>query len=127
MKKNLFIIFFVVQVIFIQAQSSTHTGNIIVNTQAEVNAATSLSTHTKDSLFKFYPNPSEGLLILQVNPTHIPSQLLIYNLVGNPMADYEITTMKKVIDVSDFSPGIYLMILQIDHIRQIIVKRLLKE
>ena len=120
---------------FIPTGENAVTGGIYINNNATgcddrntfQNIITSLSTHTKDSLFKFYPNPSEGLLILQVNPTHIPSQLLIYNLVGNPMADYEITTMKKVIDVSDFSPGIYLMILQIDHIRQIIVKRLLKE
>ena len=88
-------------------------------------AKTTLSTHTKESLFTFYPNPSESVLILQVDQT--PSQLVIYNLVGNLMATYEIATKKKVIDVSGLPSGMYLIMLQTDDGKEKMIKRLVKK
>ena len=71
---------------------------------------TTLSTHTKELLFMFYPNPTEGTLTIEGVTRYL--QMHIYDLVGREVMTYSLTPLKKTIDVSELPSGMYVATLQ---------------
>ena len=71
---------------------------------------TTLSTHTKESLFTLYPNPTESTLTIKGVTGYL--QMYIYDLVGREVMTYSLTPSKKTIDVSDLPLGMYVVTLQ---------------
>ena len=71
---------------------------------------TTLSTHTKELLFMFYPNPTEGTLTIEGVTRYL--QMYIYDLVGREVMTYSLTPSKKTVDVSDLPSGMYVVTLQ---------------
>ena len=71
---------------------------------------TTLSTHTKESLFTLYPNPTESTLTIKGVTGYL--QMYIYDLVGREVMTYSLTPSKKTIDVSDLPSGMYVVTLQ---------------
>jgi hypothetical protein len=54
--------------------------------------------------FRVYPNPANGRVFIDVNE---PTNIGIYNLVGNLVAEKTISTSGEFIDVRNFVPGMY--------------------
>ena len=73
-------------------------------------AKTTLSTHTKESLFTLYPNPTEGNLTVEGVTGHL--QVYIHDLVGREVMTYSLTPSNKTIDVSNLPSGMYFVTLQ---------------
>ena len=73
-------------------------------------AKTTLSTHTKESLFTLYPNPTEGKLTVEGVTGHL--QVYIHDLVGREVMTYSLTPSKKTIDVSNLPSGMYAITIQ---------------
>ena len=71
---------------------------------------TTLSTHTKESIFTFYPNPTKGTLTIEGVTGYL--QMYIHDLVGREVMTYSLTPSKKTIDVSDLPSGMYVVTLQ---------------
>ena len=71
---------------------------------------TTLSTHTKESIFTFYPNPTESTLTIEGVTGYL--QMYIHDLVGREVMTYSLTPSKKTIDVSDLPSGMYVVTLQ---------------
>ena len=69
-----------------------------------------LSTHTKESIFTFYPNPTEGTLTIEGVTRYL--QMYVHDLVGREVMTYSLTPSKKTIDVSDLPSGMYVVTLQ---------------
>ena len=73
-------------------------------------AKTTLSTHTKESLFTLYPNPTEGNLTVEGVTGHL--QVYIHDLVGREVMTYSLTPSNKTIDVSNLPSGMYAITIQ---------------
>ena len=73
-------------------------------------ADTTLSTHTKESLFTLYPNPTNGNLTVEGVTEHL--QMYVHDLVGREVMTYSLTPSNKTIDVSDLPSGMYVVTLQ---------------
>ena len=71
---------------------------------------TTLSTHIKESIFTFYPNPTEGTLTIEGVTGYL--QMYVHDLVGREVMTYSLTPSKKTIDVSDLPSGMYVVTLQ---------------
>ena len=69
-----------------------------------------LSTHTKESLFTLYPNPTKGALTIEGVTGYL--QIFIHDLVGTEVMTYLLTSSKKTIDVSNIPSGMYVVTLQ---------------
>ena len=74
----------------------------------EVRAA--LSTHTKESIFIFYPNPTKGKLTVEGVTGYL--QMYVHDLVGREVMTYSLTPSKKTIDVSNLLSGMYVVTVQ---------------
>ena len=77
----------------------------------EVRAA--LSTHTKESIFIFYPNPTKGKLTVEGVTGYL--QMYIHDLVGREVMTYSLTPSKKTIDVSNLPSGMYVVTVQAEN------------
>ena len=89
--------------------SNTNTPNTNTpNTPDTLN--TPLSTHTKESIFTLYPNPTKGTLTIEGVTGYL--QMHIYDLVGREVMTYSLTPSKKTIDVSDLPSGMYVVTLR---------------
>ena len=84
---------------------------------------TTLSSHTKESLFTFYPNPTEGTLTIERATGYL--QIYIYDLVGREVMTYSLPSSKKTIDVSELPSGMYLISLQKnkERITKVLIKK----
>ena len=91
----------------------TSTGGVGTATQTLVitqEAKTTLSAHTKESLFTLYPNPTEGNLTVEGVTGNL--QVYVHDLVGREVMTYSLTPSKKTIDVSNLPSGMYVVTLQ---------------
>ena len=71
---------------------------------------TPLSTHTKESIFTLYPNPTNGTLTIEGVMGYL--QMYIHDLVGREVMTYSLISSKKTIDVSDLPSGMYVVTLR---------------
>ena len=71
---------------------------------------TTLSTHTKESLFTLYPNPTKGTLTIEGVTGYL--QMYVHDLVGREVMTYSLTPSKKTIDVSSLPSGMYVVTVQ---------------
>ena len=91
----------------------TSTGGVGTATQTLVitqEAKTTLSAHTKESLFTLYPNPTEGNLTVEGVTGHL--QVYVHDLVGREVMTYSLTPSKKTLDVSNLPSGMYAITIQ---------------
>ena len=79
-------------------------------TQRAKTDTTTLSTHTKESLFTLYPNPTNGNLTVEGVTRHL--QMYVHDLVGREVMTYSLTPSNKTIDVSNLPSGMYVVTLQ---------------
>ncbi len=75
--------------------------------------------------FSLYPNPASDFITLEISGNHINSNVDVLNIHGQVIKSFRINTNRKQLDVSNFSDGIYLVILQADdnHILKKFVKQ----
>ena len=91
----------------------TSTGGVGTATQTLVitqEAKTTLSAHTKESLFTLYPNPTEGNLTVEGVTGNL--QVYVHDLVGREVMTYSLTPSKKTLDVSNLPSGMYAITIQ---------------
>ena len=60
-----------------------------------------------DKGFKIYPNPSNGLINLNLG--NIPDHIEIFNAFGTQVLDLETNQQEIVIDIQDYPKGIYIL------------------
>ena len=91
----------------------TSTGGVGTATQTLVitqEAKTTLSAHTKESLFTLYPNPTEGNLTVEGVTGNL--QVYVHDLVGREVMTYSLTPSNKTLDVSNLPSGMYAITIQ---------------
>jgi len=67
------------------------------------------------STVKIYPNPTNGLLTISISGTvNNASRVIVYNTIGQVIADRQIDATEGKIDLSKQSSGIYFMRITID-------------
>jgi len=79
-----------------------------------------------DEVFTISPNPFNGKFELKIGESQFMenSKLEIYNIQGKKVFQTAITDPKSIIDLSDFSKGIYLAKVYVD--QSVITKKILK-
>ncbi len=63
----------------------------------------------KQENISLFPNPTTGLLNIEMPPTFIGSQIQIQNSSGSIVFKYVILTSKETLDLTKLPPGIYLL------------------
>ena len=58
--------------------------------------------------FMIYPNPASDFITIELNEA-IPTKLNIFSLDGRLLRDYYFSNNKFVLDVSNLTPGTYLL------------------
>ena len=103
--------------------SLTITQGANTDTTVSPKDTTTLSSHTKESLFTFYPNPTERTLTIEGVTGYL--QIYIYDLVGREVMTYSLPSSKKTIDVSELPSGMYLISLQNnkERITKVLIKK----
>ena len=103
--------------------SLTITQGANTDTTVSPKDTTTLSSHTKESLFTFYPNPTERTLTIEEVTGYL--QIYIYDLVGREVMTYSLPSSKKTIDVSELPSGMYLISLQNnkERITKVLIKK----
>lgn len=64
--------------------------------------------------FMIYPNPASDFITIELNEA-IPTKLNIFSLDGRLLRDYYFSNNKFVLDVSNLTPGTYLLRLSNDN------------
>jgi hypothetical protein len=71
-------------------------------------ATHSLSSNVLAGKVKFYPNPTNGELVIEVQDDLVES-VVIQNMVGQALRTFDNVESRNVIDLSDLSSGLYLV------------------
>ncbi|WP_163325186.1 PKD domain-containing protein [Draconibacterium mangrovi] len=78
----------------------------------------SMPKETAESIYEMdlrvYPNPTTDQLNLRLSGTAEQASYAIYNTVGKKVAEQSIVASLTTIDMSDMSPGIYLVVVKTD-------------
>lgn len=72
--------------------------------EVELNTGTEIQEHT--GTFKIYPNPASGSVILC---SEQPGPICIFNSIGEVMFFNDDPVSERMIDLSGFSPGVYMV------------------
>lgn len=83
---------------------------------------TNISEQGKTS-FNIYPNPSEGVFNIKCNENNIGKPLRILDLTGRVVFNKNIENTFQTIDLSEFSFGIYIIIIIDQHFQKINIVR----
>lgn len=71
--------------------------------------------------FDLYPNPTDATFHISLNESAVLNKVILYNNFGQHI----LTTTTKIVDVSNLSPGLYVVEIQINHnkvIKKIIIE-----
>ena len=75
-----------------------------------VDLCTAVADISQNQFLSVFPNPSEGLIHLQMNYNPNTHQIFVYNLLGEEMLNYLITNDKTTIDLTNkIEKGIYFL------------------
>ena len=74
----------------------------------------SVTTIAADVSYNLYPNPTSSSITIKGNSSNIPVDYIIYDIVGNRISQGSFAETSTRINVSGFTPGIYLAKLQSD-------------
>jgi hypothetical protein len=69
------------------------------------------SNANEETGFQVYPNPTKGVLFVTSGESN-PSQLILFNSIGEQAKKWMLSNGKNQIDISDLAPGIYFLSLQ---------------
>jgi hypothetical protein len=60
-----------------------------------------------DSSIKLYPNPAHDTVTIEVNASMVNAEVSISDLTGKRLRTYNLSEIRKTLDVSDYERGIY--------------------
>jgi hypothetical protein len=116
MKQSLLLFFLVFTVSWAQAQLAMRSDC--------ATCPNSKTTFTKTDI-KVFPNPATDFIAFQNNNGHV-QKVVIYNMVGRPIDQFEAESGKNVHNVSTLARGMYLIQLMDDSGKVITTKRITK-
>lgn len=91
-----------------------------------VSACTGLNSLTGEKIdFNLYPNPTNGIVILNVNEEAIGGQIRAFNALGEMMFSYAVLETKTKLDLSQQPAGIYFIVLKSD--KGSVTRKIIKE
>lgn len=64
------------------------------------------STHNVTVLARFYPNPAQALLHVELEST-APAQIILFDYVGRKVSEFHVTGQYSTIDLTDITAGVY--------------------
>lgn len=59
--------------------------------------------------FQFYPNPTNGILVVETPYLNEEFKLIIYDLLGRNIYSMSITTSSTTIDIGNLPDGVYII------------------
>ena len=71
--------------------------------------------------FRIYPNPATGMVTLEWDGW-MYDRITIYDLLGRQVESFETTGGRKYLDISDWTPGIYLLKINEADVRKLVVE-----
>ena len=60
-----------------------------------------------NNIAKLYPNPSNGVFIIEIKTLLSPIKVSVYNSIGQMVLEKTITEQKDILDLSSFRKGLY--------------------
>jgi len=82
--------------------------------------STSIIENNKDYQFRIYPNPANRMITLEWDGWML-DRFEIYDMLGRQIESFEATGGRKYLDTSDWDPGIYLLRINGEQVRKLIV------
>ncbi|MBK7667481.1 MAG: T9SS type A sorting domain-containing protein [Sphingobacteriaceae bacterium] len=91
-----------------------------------VSACTGVNSLTGEKIdFNLYPNPTNGIVILNVNEEAIGGQIRAFNALGEMIFSYAVLETKTKLDLSQQPVGIYFIVLKSD--KGSVTRKIIKE
>jgi len=84
----------------------------IIGIKPDSAVPSSVTTVAADISYSLYPNPASSSITIKGNNTNAPVDYIIYDIVGNRISQGSFTENSTSINVSGFTPGIYLAKIQ---------------
>lgn len=85
------------------SQSSMEVDYVRVYQQPNLND----NFENKKTVFHLFPNPTSDKITIEVDENLIGNEVLVFNLLGQKMSSYILTTTQTLIDVSHYQKGLY--------------------
>jgi hypothetical protein len=63
----------------------------------------------KKTVFHLFPNPTSDKITIEVDENLIGTEALVFNILGQKMSSYILTTTQTIIDVTQYKSGLYLV------------------
>lgn len=80
-----------------------------------IDLTTSLKEETLDSSVTVFPNPVQETLNIFTNGAEKPTQIKVYNTLGQLIEQINSPSQKSQMDVNNWNPGIYFLDIQFEH------------
>lgn len=62
-----------------------------------------------DELITVYPNPSDGLINIEMNGAKLPLYIVVYDYIGKSIVNKKMEQQFEQIDLSEYSKGMYIL------------------
>jgi hypothetical protein len=99
--------------------------NMAVITQSVGTCAGIANVNGNNAAISVYPNPNNGLFILEVRDMGLSTQFVVVNVLGEVVLSEPVTQEKTQINIADLKSGIYFVEVYQNNTRQVI--KLIKE
>jgi endoglucanase len=110
-----------IQNIAIAAAAGGFNINWLRITKTSQKSSTMTVNESVEAGIKVYPNPAKNQIMVELNefPENVP--LMIYDVLGKQILKKQINSQREQIDISDLTPGVY--IVRISNISQRLIKQ----